>query len=212
MLDLQNIILAIIISLNLFLSVFILARGRINEGKVAYSMFVLCITLWTIGVTMIRYTANLGLESEQIFWMRATLVAASFIGTSILYFGLAFPYVKHQFTNLTRVLLHLPNLFIFMAVIWPGIMNENAGIYHQEGRLILLWEHFWYGLYFIIVTGLAFIKLGQKYRESRGIDRVQAFYVIVGLALGVPVGLISNVLFVLRSNRLDIVIFLGFIA
>ncbi len=195
--DLQNIILIAVVVFDIILSVLIISKNYRNESNISYSIFVLWVILWTLGIAMFRQASD---TENLLFWNREFIVAAGLIASGLLHFSFVFPHPSVKLTTLKRFLIYLPNIFVFLAVMAPGILIKDIVIRSWGNESILGWGYIYYGVYFSAFSIWAFVNLWLKYRKSVGIARAQLFYVLFGLSTSLVFGATFNLFFILLGN------------
>ncbi|MFH0906894.1 MAG: ATP-binding protein [bacterium] len=195
--DLQNIILITVVVLDIILGILIISKNYRKEINISYSISVLWLTLWAFGIAMFRYTTN---ADSLFFWNREFILAAGFITSGLLHFSFVFPYSSIKLTILKRFLIYVPNVFVFLAVMTPGVLIKDIIVRSWGNESILGWGYIYYGIYFSVFSIWAFVNLLLKHRKSTGIARAQLFYVLLGLSTSLIFGATFNLFFILLGN------------
>lgn len=195
--DIQNIILIVLCFFDLFLGILIIKRRPNDEKNISYSLFVLWIISWTIGIAMFRYLNNL---NGLLFWNRFFILAAALIGSGLLHFSFVFPYTTIKLTFLKRFFIYFPNIFILWAVLTPNVLIKNIVVRPWGNESILGDGYLYYGIYFSVISIWAIINLLKKYIKSLGIIKFQLLYVILGLLISLIFGATFDLIFILLGN------------
>ncbi|MFH1509907.1 MAG: ATP-binding protein [Candidatus Nealsonbacteria bacterium] len=195
--DLTNIILITLASIDLFLGALIISGDHKTESNITYTIFVLAVVMWTIGIAFFRETND---YESLLLWNRVFVFAASIIAGSLLHFSLIFPYAKTKLTLFKKILIYLPSVLVFFAVITPGILIKDIVIRPWGNESILGWGYIYFGFYFSIFSIWSFLNLLIKYRKSIGIIRTRLSFVLAGLCISLVFGAVFNLYLILLGN------------
>src|SRR3989344_8876945 len=164
--DIQNLILYLVALLDLILIILIWRSGRRNEASAAYSLFVLWVILWTIGIALFRQSTD---HEYMLFWNREFIFSAALIASSLLHFSFVFPPSRNKISVVKKIFIYLPTLFILWAVLTPEDLLKDIVRRDWGNERILGWGYIYYGLYFVIISSWAFLNLFRKFLKSKGI-------------------------------------------
>ncbi|TET62241.1 GAF domain-containing protein, partial [Candidatus Aerophobetes bacterium] len=162
-----------------------------------------------------------GLESQSLvpyithLFLRIEFAAAALAAYFFLLFCLSFHEVHLVSSSSRRILVFLPaaafTLLAFSDLIITGTRFYDHGIPFRMGPLFGI-----YAAYLIIFTGAGCLDLVLKYKESRGIKKMQTLYLLLGFlltaALAVPLNLFSRSQFLPRASEAGNYGFLFFIS
>jgi signal transduction histidine kinase len=198
-LDTANYLLFTSFVINFSLALIIYSGSRKNRINQVYTIIVLNVAAWCLGMFMYR-----GVQSSElaIFWAKFYYVATAIVPVSLLYFAYLFPKKKIFINKWLDLFLLVIALFFIVSPFLGGSIIVNV-IPHSNmedeiffGSMLNAW-----GVYLISYFVLAFFLLFKKYRQSTGIEKLQIGYVSVGSFLSIFIGMITNHVFPLYFHN-----------
>lgn len=187
--DVQNIVLAIVSFLNLFLGFFLLIEKKNSRISISYAIFVFFIFLWGAFVFLFRW---LGDSVISLLAMRGAYIGAALIPLPFIYFAQVFPEGKK--IGFWRAFLPiLPGLVMLFLLAQENFLLREV-VVNQYGKGTTTTPlHYWiFAVYFVpsffVPCGLLF----KKYLISHGTARVQLLYVLIGVTISGILGTFFN--------------------
>jgi signal transduction histidine kinase len=193
----QDLMLFVVFVMNFLLGVLIIFKNRKEKANIYLSLMSFSTAVWAIGLALFRITTNI---HAALLYAQFYYLAAALIGFTFLSFSFVFPFQKTQPSFFYKTLFYLFTLSILFISIWPGVMIEKVEIVSWGKNVILGWPYFLYVTYFTLCMIGAFGNFIQKYRESKGVEKLQIKYVFWGLILAAIWGTIFNLFFPLAGN------------
>ncbi|MEM3036439.1 MAG: histidine kinase N-terminal 7TM domain-containing protein, partial [Thermoplasmata archaeon] len=167
-----------------------------NRANLMFSILSWALALWILSVLMIHQFKNTPL---MLFWGKMSFVSASIIPSSYLYFSLLFPNRDYSITKIKFALLFLPTLFFvvfsFTPFILKGVSYIDWGLKTIYGPLHPLFSFYLIG--YVLLGHFIFLK---KYRESKGLERLQIKYFFLGMLLTSVFAVTTNLIFPLLGT------------
>src|SRR5437867_9847451 len=154
----------------------------------SFAMFTLFVALWALGVASFQGGANLD------FWGRFAFASASVITASFLAFARQYPTpVGWPSTPTVRLTFTIAAVFAVISMttrlVVSGTSLSPEGPTRETGPLYLF-----FGIYFILAWLSALAVLSAKWRQARGLARVQIHYLALGFVVGSAGGISTNLL------------------
>jgi signal transduction histidine kinase len=178
-----------------FFAGIIYARKPHHPGYVSMSLLSICLALWTIS----NWLSLQPLAVEvRFFWVKVVMMITILIPWLFLRFALYFPEHEGKWRRYLRWML--PGLLLWtvglmMLSLTPYMFSQYQVI---QGAPSLKAEFgvALYGLTFLSFCSVGAWMLYQTLQNTRGLAKVQAAYVLLGLLGTVIVGFTTNFLFV----------------
>src|SRR5437773_1626162 len=154
----------------------------------SFAMFTLFVALWALGVASFQGGANLD------FWGRFAFATASVIPASFLAFARQYP-TPDGWPSSRTVRLNFTIAAVFAVIsmttrlVVSGTSLSPEGPTRETGPLYLF-----FGIYFILAWLSALAVLSAKWRQARGLARVQIHYLALGFVVGSAGGISTNLL------------------
>ncbi len=190
--DFRTLILNATFFLNISLAVFIALRSRRNRIHVIFAILLVCVALWTFGITMFRSSSH---PSEALFWSRFYYVAAAMIASSFCYLARIFPQELAPMTPWQRLLIFgYPLLTAVLMPLNSYLVVDVAILTDRREAVLDPLDYFTYSSWFIFIMGWAFSHLRQKYRLFDGMHKLQIRYVLIGAFTSTLLGATFNLL------------------
>lgn len=190
-----NFALLLAFMLDIFLAIFIISRSSRKESETVFAISTMCVGFWTLGVLMFRVSNN---QAAVIFWNREFIFASGLIASTFFHFSLALTFVR--LNNLKRILIHLPNVLILVAVFVPNMLIGGV-VYRSWGKESLLGAFYpLFALYFSAYVIFALYRIFRSLRKSSGLFRMQLRYIFWATLLTSIVGTYFNLYLILLGN------------
>ena len=190
-LDSKNIILLLTLFANLALGSLIYWRGRKNLNNISYSLVILAVILWTLGIILYRVVP----EGASVFWCKVLYVNATLTSSFFLLFTFIFPSGKLRLKKWQRFLIFAPNILIIAAVLLPNLMIKDVIVRPGQEKLIIFgFWYFLYALYILIYFFAGFWNLFKAYRVSSGVAKSQLRYVFLGYFISANIAFSTNLM------------------
>lgn len=181
---------------NISLGLFTLLRNPKSATSRLFFVFSLTMALYLVANFMIRLQTS----NEMAFlWIRAVMSLAVFINLFFFLLVYTFPKRKSQLPK-RRVLLLILISFTLLFVTSSNLIFSEVSI--AEGKILSepgLGMPFFL-LHTIFFLGGGFILLVKKYRNSRGLEKIQTLFFLLGTVFMFFAILITNLLFVIVFN------------
>jgi PAS domain S-box-containing protein len=194
--DMNHLILIITIFINLGLGAFVFLKDRKNEINKTFGIVLFFIAFWTFSFLMFTSVRS---PEWILFWRKITPIGSALVAGYFLYFSLIFPNKKRNFSALQKILIVLPGyMFASVSIFTPLIIRSFETINYRT-------LHFWgipdfgplYGIYALYLLAYFFgahVHLFFKHMRATGREKLQIFYVLIGMGLAVSGGIILSLL------------------
>lgn len=165
---------------SLILGFFVLASNRRNKVNLTFFLFTLSIAFWSFGYYFWQISDQ---ESMALFWTRFLMAGAVFIPFTYLSFVYAFLGMLKRRKGFLIFTLFLFLLFfslnftdLFVNRVEPIL---DFDFWPMAGPVYSIFLLTWF--FYVAYTTLLLYK---RYKDSNGIDRAQAAYVLGGMMVG----------------------------
>jgi len=185
--DLNSTILLVTLVINLGLGFYVYLKNRKNEVNRAFSQILFFIALWTAS-----FLIFLSVEDPfwLLFWRRSTPVGSALVAAYFLYFSLIFPKREQAFSFWQKLLILGPGyVFSMITAGTPLMIKGFAQGVPQFGIVYPL-----YSVYLLGFFGAALINLFIKYTKAKGRQKLQIFYVLLGMGVSVIIGVVTSLI------------------
>lgn len=175
--DIKNIILVIVASLNFLLGFHILFKNFKNKVNLYFGLAVVSTGFWTLAIAIFYSIEDfiLLILFARIFYCFGALIFFFF-----LLFSIVFPY-ESKIKTLNRFFLVLPLLIILFTILYPGLLIEGIEFEKPEFHYILensFWQVLFF-IYFLVYLSIAYFILIKKFRKSEGLNRSQIKFILI---------------------------------
>jgi signal transduction histidine kinase len=200
------IVYAVAAATNIALAILIYLHAPARPANKLFALFALAVGGWTAGIAITLHlldnTFTVSPHSSPIFFARATFAAACLSVYFLLAFLRTFPSPPRSSSK--RILLSLGAAAAFLGfvsftpLLVLDVFSRNDELHVSYGPLYPL-----FALFILICIAHSFYIVVQKLRTSRGIERLQTRYLLLGLILPVVLAAITNLIIPLfvRTSR-----------
>ncbi len=189
LLDKINILLIVIAILNLLLGSMIFVKGSGKRANIIYSINILSLLGWIAGMFLYRSAS----QETGVFWCTVLYVAATLIPSIFLYFTYNFPVQEDKNVWKKGVLIFILNAAIIAATVIPGLIIKEVNIRPGLEKEIIFTQYYWfYFIYIFLLFNYSFYRLYRKLLTSRGVERQQILYVLIGVFLSAISAFVTN--------------------
>ena len=184
-------LLTLTIVFDFILGAFLLKRKR-KEINVLFALICFSVGLW--GLSILLYW-SMNIPWKALFFSKCAYTFAGLVPIFFLKFVLVYP----RRTKLANS-LHLINLLLLSIIILIWYMTWNnlivSGVVSSKWGYDLVTAKFYslYLRYFMGIMSISFFILFIQLRNSKGIERLQIMYVLVGCILSTMLGSIPNLI------------------
>ncbi len=197
-----NIILSLVITLNAFLGLLVLAKNYKNHINISFFTFIFSLICWTL----INYFSNQATGfSHALFLNKLIFYVTPYIAFSLLYFSLVFPRYIFQ-KNLTVMLLFSLSLVLISNILTAAnltitnitfLPNGGTGVVFGPGIIF-------YSLLMVSFMIASTTILIKKFLQSKGYDRSQLQYLLFGIIIMMIIATITNLAIPILFNRFEV--------
>jgi signal transduction histidine kinase len=185
-----NFLLIVTAFLNLLLGGIIFFNGPTKKTNITYSAICVSLLAWIIGMILFRSAP----PQSGIFWCTVLYVAAAFIPSIYLYFTYIFPTEEKNILPKVAFIFTL-NAVIVLMTIWPGFIIKDVIIRPGAEKEIIFTNYYWfYFLYISIFFTFGFYRLFLKYSRSKGIEKQQILYLLLGDVIAANGAFVTNLI------------------
>jgi len=174
---------------NLALPVFTLFKGTKKRINLVFFALGMSVALWTFCHGFALRTAT---DEEALLWTRRIMFGAIFMPP---FFSWFVKMIEKEDYKVSRIvfLTHLSVTGYFLFNVFSPQMISDAhwedwGIAWRGGTIFNL-----YSVYYLGFIGYGIYLLAKRCRNTTGLTRTQALYVLLGAALSAGVGLLVNI-------------------
>lgn len=173
----------------------IYARRPRHPGYVSMSLLSICLALWTMSNWLSLQSVAL---EVRFFWVKVVMMVTILIPWLFLRFALYFPEYEGKWRRYLR--WTLPGLLVWtvgiMALSLTPFMFSQYQVINGAPALKAEFGVVLYGMTFLSFCSIGALMLYQTLQTTRGLAKVQAAYVLLGLLGTVIVGFTTNFVFV----------------
>lgn len=190
-----NFFLLVSVCVDFLLALLIYKKTEKNSKSRIFAMLSIAFGIWTFFIFLFRYTSdyNAAFLFNQLF-----IVFAGFIPSLFLHF--VFNTTNRTLSLAQKALLHIPNIFIVFAVVFPNAMVQDV-VFHDWGKESVIGPFYHvFNLYFsgYVMWGIYEIYRGIK--RSHGLERMRLVYFFWTAILTSLIGTYFNLYLVLLGN------------
>lgn len=173
----------------------LLVKDRKSPKNITLSLLIFAFFFWTLSIYLSETVKE---PKTTLFWSKAAIIGPSLMPPLLMHFSWLFPKKKHLSKIFLYIIYLCPLPFIVFAPTHYNIEKviiKDWGVEVIEGPLynfLLL-----YLLIFIVYVIKNFII---NYKNTKGIKKLQLFYIIFGFLLAAPIGMIFNLILVILGN------------
>ena len=216
--DLNILILLITFSFSFGLSLYIYFNNRKSVINKAFSVLLFFISLWISSFLFFLLTENTLLS---FLAERMIIFSASFVASSLLYFTLIFPYPPQKIAYWDKFLTYyLGIIFACISLFTPFMVKGYSDVLVSGIRQPIFGPLFGlFSIYFALCFVLSVFNLFLSYFRSKGIEKIQTWYVLFGVVLWGATAIFTNILLPLLGvyhflivGVLSILLLAGFIS
>ncbi len=204
------IIMLLISGVELALGILVLVKNSHSKINLYFFGFSLAVILWTIS----NYLAD---ALFSFFWTRMTYVGSTGIAFFLVLFvdSLELP---TKFIRWTKWLIIFFTAFISILVWIPKVFLESVIPYDQGVNLITGPLYIFYPIFFGTAALIALGQLIYKFKQAKGIRRIQLKYLLYGIIVSLILGFLLNSIiplitgdyYVTKYGPLSAMFFIGF--
>ena len=193
--DIKFLIL-VIASLHFLLGILVLSRRR-DHIKLSFAVFVWFTALWSASLYFYEHP----LVFSSLAWIKIVYFFVIVLIGSLFYFSFVFP-VKPEKTSKWPLTLYSGLGLVFVYLLF-GTKQWVWGVVCQfnQCETLLGPVYVWFGILCAIFIVWTLVNFVQKYRNNKGIQRMQLMYLFLGLALTVVPVLFVDVLLPVVFNN-----------
>ncbi|MFH1541501.1 MAG: histidine kinase N-terminal 7TM domain-containing protein [bacterium] len=169
---------------------YVLFNNYKNEINFSLAFSCFSLALWTIGVYLLQNASGLG---ATIFWGRFIYLGPVLLVYFFLYFSLVFPKRYGRHLKFNKQLLFVPTLIV-LAIIPTSWLLESVELRAIGPKPIFGLGYSGFAIYFLLYFLSGCAHLFNKYRLSKGVEKIQIRYVFLGLFLTFLFGISTNLL------------------
>jgi signal transduction histidine kinase len=196
--EVQVVILFVVAAVNSILSLFILLGTR-NLQNLIYSIFVLFVSLWAIGLAFFLIETDLdSARSIANFYY----IAAAAIPVTFLYFSFSFLSPSFRFTYWHGLIL-APFLILAAILTFDQTFLISDIFYTTAGKDVVLnhTTYLIYSTYFVVFVAACYLQLFRLFIRRRDpIERLQLKFIIIGTIIAFFLGMVFNLFFPFIGN------------
>jgi signal transduction histidine kinase len=164
---------------NLALSVFILLKNPRMLVNRAFSLFAFLVSLWVFSNFMAEGAPD---GETALLWVRAAQAVTSLMAVSLLILVTVFPLGRTLCIDVEmRVFLSLAVFFFILSwtpLVMRSVTMEAWGVRDHPGPLLFLFT-----AYLVACIGRSMWKLYRKVTRTRGLEKLQIQYLVLGISL-----------------------------
>lgn len=196
---LYPVVLSLVAVLNIFLALFIISKNHKNHINLSFGLFILSVVAWIV----VNYLSNHFTEySFLLFFNKLIFFIGPYIVYFLLYFALVFPRYLLKFNiRSLLIILFIPVVISNLLTIYDYVISDitfletgGTGVVFGDGILLFVAQFL---LYFLLAIGL----LIHKFIKSKGYDRLQLQYLLLGISILMVIGTIMNLIIPLVFNN-----------
>ena len=204
--DPQLLLYAIAVASNIALAILIYLHAPARHANKLFALFALAVGGWTAGIAITFYLLDNTFTPfhlpSPIFFARATFAAACLSVYFLLAFLHTFPSPPRHSRKRILLLLGATAPFLgfvsFTPLLVLDVSSRNDQLRVSYGPLYPL-----FALFIVVCIAHSLYLVAQKLRTSRGVERLQTRYLLLGLILPVVLATITNLIIPLfvRTSR-----------
>ena len=174
---------------------FVLRANSQNPINRWFACYTATSALWTIGIA--------GVYSGYMVWISGifTFASSTLIPISMLMFIDHYPTRSAAISSGLRYLLWTVAGSLCVLSLTTGLVVSDVQMVDGLPRRIPGTLHPLFAVYFVITSVILFYNLFSKWRESRGLERVQLTYLMGASLLSLAGGMVTNLIHPLVAGR-----------
>lgn len=176
---------------NLIMAAFIFTNEPKNKVNIMFTLFALCLTLWSILLLVFRHTP-LSLADEI---MRAIYVSGILIAVSLWYFVHFFP-KKSRFIFFHPLVIVVFTLIVCALLSIPGFIVGEAFLLPDGSRTVDLnpYGYYFFTIYFTFFYVGGLIAFLARFQLAGYLLKKQSFFLFLGMLIAVIFGGYFNII------------------
>jgi len=188
--------------LNLLLGFVVYRKNPKSITNIFLAMITVIIACWTIAN---YFSLNSSTPIQSLFWVQLVMFTTAPLGPVIYLFLNAYPFTEMKISKNKAIFITSVTAILAVLSISPLTFSRVSfanGVHPVPGPGVIMWG----------IVSLVFLILGikailTKYRQSKGLVKLQLQYLILGVILSFTLQFITNFLFVVILNYSNFVIF-----
>jgi len=187
---LQFIFLIIVLLVNFIIGLIVLIRDRKDIIARFFLLIIFSIILWIISNLLLDFIRNpfIGLFAAKSAYIGAILIASSF-----LYFVLIFPKKDYRVSKKLKAFILLCTL-IFILFAISNLLVKKVEIFSWGVNIVPGLFYPFFMVYFIGFMTTSLLILIKKLYLENGIERLQIFYLFIGVMLATIGSSLTNLI------------------
>lgn len=187
---------------NLILGFAVYRKNPKSATHTLLALIAIVIALWTVTN---YFSLNSAVPYQSLFWIQMVMFVTSPLGPLIYLFLTAYPNSELKINP--RLALFIVSSIAIVAIIsLTSLMFSSVslvnGVHPQPGPGIIL-----FGLLTIGFLAFGFKNIILKYKQSKGLVRLQLQYLVLGVILTFSLQFFTNFVFVILMNYSNFVVF-----
>src|SRR3989344_107992 len=188
-LDIKNLIIISVTILHAALGIVISLRGPNKKQNITFALLELSLITWS--VSMVFYRSSTGLEA--IFWVKMLYLWALFIPYTFIYFLFTFPENRlGEFPKIYQFFMIVPVLYFVWEIFFGKFILGVKPALPEPAIIFNLAVEYAYATYIIIYFSFGYLRLFKLYRQSSGIIKTQARFLLLGTLIPTLLGTPGN--------------------
>lgn len=192
----SNILLLIVtIIVNLGLGLFIFLKDRKNEINKSFSILLFLISFWAFSFLMFVFVRS---PEWVLFWRRITPCGSALIAGYFLYFSIVFPKGKTPLSFFQKIFVLGPGyIFAVLSIFSPLLVDSFVATdpkYTFLGTPNFGPLYKVFTAYLMLYFSYALFCLFFKFLKSEKQEKLQIFYVLIGMGLSTIAGITVSLL------------------
>ena len=183
----SNILLSFAFLVNFGLGFLVYIKtGSYRRINLTFSILAWSSAGWALSVFMIYFFKD---QPSMLLWGRMSFTTSGIIPAAFLLFSLLFPREQRSISSVELIMLSIPPI-VFLCLSFTNQIVSSLGIGSKMFKYGPFYPLFSVYLTGYILTGLTFLM--KTYKNSKGIERLQVKYCLLGMFFTSSLGLINN--------------------
>lgn len=182
----------------LIIGLFLVIKNRTSRSNILLACISFSSAMWTLGILLFR---TIPYDYAALYCLNLLFIVSSgVIASSFLHFSIIFSLRDYRLTRIQSWLIHLPNVLILIAGMFPDVFIRDL-IQQTWGReSILGWGYVYFGIYIVGYFLVGLLMLFLSYVKATGNYKNQLFYIIAATMFTGTIDIYFNLILILFGN------------
>lgn len=176
-----------------FTGIFVLLNNKKSSLNQVFVFFLATINLWVLSLIFADNSSSIEVVELS---SKVAFASASLIFLALLYLSYIFPNTHFRVKKLTLILYSIPSL-VLVAFSGSSLVIESVSIKEFGADVVSGPLYNVFLIYIVLYFGIAMFNFIRSLKRSKGTEKVQVIYLIIGIAASAILAAITNLVLVL---------------